>query len=897
MVIDGSCLLLVHRDSREHAAKVEEIKKFQSDVREIDKLAREKVKGYSKLSDASKGMIRKLIREGRANGVPEADILMYASVSARSGIDVQFDKEECYRGVKEDGSLDYADGFYEASKNRIVVNPDGKRSAERLVIHELDHAIRKFFDKKGNKATRIYFEAIQGVSPEVREKIAKEYKKMAKPGEAAALVMDETNAYYAEQVLGNKYTLEKLLEEEPTLKDKILSFFKGAGKDYANVPKLSGAAKKYYRTYKKLFDDFSARNAENNAIEKPLTSMKTENMQDSGRRYAIKFLTDDDVDKYLKAGGRSNKYKQEAIDSGKKIILTTSQETRNYIEKSIAGEKGLPTVAYGIVDKKLSKDASDYSDDKIKINDYYLELVSNDIQHAYKEHSKAKEKGDIDLSIEDFSNIPLYVATYDDFVYAIKYKSGNTKICLSKKTSDGRVLIIETVSKSHGSIEFKNLICVSEDKYINEYENKYKKRNSTNTGGNVSSNNSPRDATVSMNSIPQTEGKSNSFDKKYSDRQDALDLGDSHKQAQFDVIQKTNPMWDEYHVGIRSADDIRTWEEVLKLDDESEGQFVWGDFSRADAEQALKNGKVTVYSSYPIKNGVFVSTSYIQAEQYSGGRGGKVYSKTVPLDKIAWINGDEGQYADATTASGKQYALDIDSEGENISGAEAKKPKASGKTKAQIRAEQVVENQKVRTKAEYTTDKVFSQASVKRGFESIEAVKKLPGDVREKIARDLWLELEASDSEDVRDTFSLKYSVKLYQAIRDSDYENFENMSPQQKDVLQAQLRDTVRQITKSGKESKLSRMKKDVRGTVKLEERVRSEYLSGIYQTLKKIDDKKKHRFASASAYKGDLFKSTIDRLTRITSCSSSRSILSYSVLTMVAPIAVSSTSAKPSF
>ena len=192
---------------------------------------------------------------------------------------------------------------------------------------------------------------------------------------------------------------------------------------------------------------------------------------------------------------------------------------------------------------------------------------------------------------------------------------------------------------------------------------------------------------------------------------------------------------------------------------------------------------------------------------------------------------------------------------------------------------------------------MFSQASVKRGFESIEAVKKLPGDVREKKARDLWLELEASDSEDVRDTFSLKYSVKLYQAIRDSGYENFENMSPQQKDVLQAQLRDAVREIIKSGKESKLSRMKKDVRGTVKLEERVRSEYLSGIYQTLKKIDDKKKHRFASASAYKGDLFKSTIDRLTRITSCSSSRSILSYSDLTMVAPIAVSSTSAKPSF
>ena len=309
-------------ESREHAAKVEEIKKFQSDVREIDKLARDKVKGYSKLSDASKGMIRKLIREGRAKGVPEADILMYANISARSGIDIQFDKEACYRGVKDDGSPDYADGFYEASQNRIVVNPDGKRSAERLIIHELDHAIRKFFDKKGKKATRIYFEAIEGVSPEVREKIAKEYKKTAKPGEAAALVMDETNAYYAEQVLGNKYTLEKLLEEEPTLKEKILSFFKAAGKDYADVPKLSGAAKKYYRTYKKLFDEFSARNAENNATEKPLTSMKTENMQDSGRDYASNIKNQTKIYDYKKPFSEQvDDYKNGKIPKGDSLLI------------------------------------------------------------------------------------------------------------------------------------------------------------------------------------------------------------------------------------------------------------------------------------------------------------------------------------------------------------------------------------------------------------------------------------------------------------------------------------------------------------------------------------------------------------------------------------------------
>ena len=68
--------------------------------------------------------------------------------------------------------------------------------------------------------TRIYKEAIEGVAPETREKILQKYKKTAKPGESVVAIMDETNAYYAEQVLGNKNTLEKFIEVEPTLKEK-----------------------------------------------------------------------------------------------------------------------------------------------------------------------------------------------------------------------------------------------------------------------------------------------------------------------------------------------------------------------------------------------------------------------------------------------------------------------------------------------------------------------------------------------------------------------------------------------------------------------------------------------------------------------------------------------------
>ena len=113
------------------------------------------------------------------------------------------------------------------------------------------------------------------------------------------------------------------------------------------------------------------------------------------------------------------------------------------------------------------------------------------------------------------------------------------------------------------------------------------------------------------------------------------------KLEQYEIIKENNPMLDDYHTGIRSPKDIKTWDEVINDED----SFAWGDFTKEDAKKALKKGTITIYSSYPIKQGTFVSTSKIQAEEYAGGKGNKVYSKEIPLSEVAWINGDEGQYA------------------------------------------------------------------------------------------------------------------------------------------------------------------------------------------------------------------------------------------------------------
>lgn len=112
------------------------------------------------------------------------------------------------------------------------------------------------------------------------------------------------------------------------------------------------------------------------------------------------------------------------------------------------------------------------------------------------------------------------------------------------------------------------------------------------------------------------------------------------KQKQLEVILENNPMLDDYHTGIRTIDDILTFEEAI----ENEESFTWGDFAKEDAELCLDSGEIKIYSSYDIIPGVFVSTSFTQAFEYAGRDFDKVKEKIVPLTHVAWINGDEGQY-------------------------------------------------------------------------------------------------------------------------------------------------------------------------------------------------------------------------------------------------------------
>ena len=224
--------------------------RLREQAAEIDTYARENISEYKNLSAAGQAAIRATIRQGRAAGVQEDFVLSCARVSARSGLRVVFSKEASF--VAANGS--YADGAIDLKNNRIIINPEAKsRSGESILIHELTHAI--YNDTDG---TLTVAEGLETMTDAEKEKIRKRYAAVGKGG--AVQVSDEINAHFAEQTLSNKNILERLVRKKQTLKEKILGFFKKARTDYQIDKKLTGAAARLYRQYKKLFDEFSARN-------------------------------------------------------------------------------------------------------------------------------------------------------------------------------------------------------------------------------------------------------------------------------------------------------------------------------------------------------------------------------------------------------------------------------------------------------------------------------------------------------------------------------------------------------------------------------------------------------------------------------------------------------------
>ena len=175
----------------------EQVNSAQQQTQEIDSYARKNIPDYAKLNAPNQGMIRSVIRQGRAAGIADADVLSYARVAAHTGINVVFDKSLCAVAVNNDtGEKIYADGYYDPDNNRFVINPETKRTHEALLLHEMTHAIYRTADGK-----LILERGVKNMSQAEKDAIIKRYSDVGRGG--AIELKDEINARYAEGMLTN----------------------------------------------------------------------------------------------------------------------------------------------------------------------------------------------------------------------------------------------------------------------------------------------------------------------------------------------------------------------------------------------------------------------------------------------------------------------------------------------------------------------------------------------------------------------------------------------------------------------------------------------------------------------------------------------------------------------
>ena len=230
-------------------------------------------------------------------------------------------------------------------------------------------------------------------------------------------------------------------------------------------------------------------------MQKPVDNITTTNIVASTEQNTR--LTDADLDEYMKVGKtqHTRNKKRRMLESGKKPILTSSEEIVSFMADVIHGKASGEVRAFAKAGGRLAS-AVQQVDGKLEVFGDYLELNADDLRESYKVHSSPKEKGDIPLSDADFQRIPEYLDDFDG-VLLTNYYNGKKEVHLYKETEDGYIRILAVSSSERGSLLVTKLIGVSKEKF----EEKYAKKIERNTG-------SPRGQTEKSDaSNPLTEAR------------------------------------------------------------------------------------------------------------------------------------------------------------------------------------------------------------------------------------------------------------------------------------------------------------------------------------------------------------------------------------------------------
>ncbi len=289
--------------------------KAQQETQQLDAFARENVPDYKNLVGAQQQAVRQTLRQAKAAGVSEADQILYASVAARSGVNIEFVSAETL-GANADAGYSLKNG--KILVNREMANNPKSRTAAKILLHEFTHGmIHRGYSVKGKKGNQhienkvlndFFTTAIKGLSTEQQIEILKPYVerhgvkmqdfldgKVDLSVDTYIELREELAAHFVERELGNSAALKRIISDKPSFKDKLLSFLKRSKSDYSSNEKLSRAANALLKKYQAFFNKYATQNRFSPTITGDTSAYQTTEAADAQTRLSIKKINGKDV--------------------------------------------------------------------------------------------------------------------------------------------------------------------------------------------------------------------------------------------------------------------------------------------------------------------------------------------------------------------------------------------------------------------------------------------------------------------------------------------------------------------------------------------------------------------------------------------------------------------------
>ena len=175
-------------------------------------------------------------------------------------------------------------------------------------------------------------------------------------------------------------------------------------------------------------------------------------------------------------------------------------------------------------------------------------------------------------------------------------------------------------------------------------------------------------------------------------------------------------------------------------------------------------------------------------------------------------------------------------------------------------------------KANYTKEKVFSKKEVGNAILSVPRVSTLPKSVQNDIVESLWISLNSIESDTQKDNFIKLRTSKILSMLW-QESENFSELPSDEIRAVENTLRVTLEKLVKAGgTPSQLSKTKAEYADTnvgkwmAKAEyEARRSKVVGALMNKAKRMRDIKFGTYLNASQFKIDIFKGSIEKLSRI--------------------------------